>query len=113
VRVVLTDERIEVRLALWEKILGLLGNIRVARDEVVGARVVEDPMAEAMGAGIKVGLRLPWVYFVARTLHLDEAFILRRGLPGLSFELTAPGRLRRVLVSTPEAKQIARALQRR
>jgi hypothetical protein len=111
-RVVLTDERIEVRLALWEKILGLLGNIRVARDQVSEARVVEEPLAEALGAGIKVGLRLPWFYYVARTLHLDEAFIVKRGPPGLSFEVSPPGRLRRVLVSTPEAKQIARALQR-
>ena len=56
-----------------------------------------------MGAGIKVGLRLPWLYYVARTIHLDEAFVVRRGVPALSFAVDDDGTLRRVLVSTPEA----------
>lgn len=106
----LTEQHIEVRLALWQKVLGLLGSIRVARADVGEAHVVEDAVGEAMMAGIKVGLRLPWFYYVARTLRLDEAFIVRRGVPGLSFEVRDGGRLTRVLVSTREAPELARAL---
>jgi hypothetical protein len=110
VRVVLTEEHIEVRLAVWEKILGLLGNIRVARTAIDEAHMVEDPLGVAMSAGIKVGLRLPWLCYVARTIRLDQAFIVRRGLPGISFAVADGGRLARVLVSTPDAQELARSL---
>lgn len=109
-RVLLSDEYIEVRLALWEKVLGLLGNIRVARRHVGEAHVVEEPVREAMGAGIKVGLRLPWLYYVARTLRLDQAFVVRRGQPGLAFHVSDGGRLTHVIVSTPHASELARKL---
>ena len=109
-RVLLTADLIEVRLALWQRVLGLMGTIRVPRADLREARVVADPMREVMGSGIKVGLRLPWLYYVARTLRLDEAFVVRRGLPGLSLEIGGEHRLRRVLLSTPEAEQLARAL---
>ncbi len=99
-----------MRLALWQKALGLMGDIRVPRAHVQGAHVVGDPMREAMRAGIKVGLRVPWLYYVARTIRLDEAFLVRRGLPALSFEVEGPGVLRRVLVSTREAEDLARLL---
>jgi hypothetical protein len=110
VRVLLSEEYIEVRLSLWEKVLGLLGNIRVARRHLGEAHVVEEPVREAMGSGIKVGLRLPWLYYVARTLRLDQAFVVRRGLPGLAFDVSDGGRLTRVLVSTPHASELAREL---
>lgn len=110
-RVVLTEERLEVRLSLWQKVLGLLGDIRVARADVREAHLVQDPMPEALGSGIKVGLRLPWLYYIARTLRLDEAFLVRRGLPALSFEIADGRTLRRVLVSTREAPELARQLQ--
>lgn len=110
-RVVLDEDRIEVRLAAWEKALGLLGNIRVAREHIHDARVVREPMREVVGAGMKAGLRLPGVYYVARNLRLDEAFIIRRGIPALSFAVEDGGRLKRVLVSTPRAAELARELQ--
>ena len=109
-RVILTDESIEVRLALWQKILGLMRDIRVPRSAVSDARVVENPVREAMGKGIKVGLRLPYVIYIARTLKLDEAFVVNRRAPGLSFAVSGEGPLRRVLVSTPEATELARRL---
>jgi len=110
-RVILTDERVEVRLALWEKVLGLLGNIVVARARVSDAHVVEDPVRETMMSGIKVGLRLPWLYYVARNLRLDHAFIVRRNVPGLAFSVNDGGRLEHVLVSTQDAAQLARELR--
>jgi hypothetical protein len=112
VRVLLTDATLEVRLARWEKALGLLRSIRVPRADVSDVHVVEDPLRAAMGTGIKVGLRLPWLYFVARTIGLDRAFIVRRGVPALSFAVANQGALRHVLVSTPEAHELARELQR-
>lgn len=110
-RIEVSDESVEVRLAPWQKALGLLGNIRVARDELSDVRVVEDPVRDAMSAGIKVGLRLPWLYFVARTIRLDEVFVVRRGVPALSFAVDDGGTLRRVLVSTRHAEELARELQ--
>jgi hypothetical protein len=111
VRVLLTDAAVEVRLSPWEKALGLLRNIRVPRADVSEVRVVEDPLREVMGTGLKVGLRVPWLYFVARTINLESAFIVRRGVPALSFDVTNKGALRHVLVSTPEAHELARLLQ--
>jgi len=111
VRVQVNEGSVEVILSPWQKVLGLLGNISVPRADVSDVRVVEDPMREVMGAGIKVGLRLPWLYYVARTIRLDQAFVVRRGLPGLSFAVRNRGALRRVLVSTPDAEELARRLQ--
>ena len=73
---------LEVRLARWESALGLLRSIRVPRADLSEVQVVEDPLAEVMRAGIKVGLRLPWLLYIARTIGLDRAFIVRRGVPG-------------------------------
>jgi hypothetical protein len=111
VEIRLSDEYIEVRLAAWQKLLGLLRNIRVARADVSDVHLVDDPLREAMSSGIKVGLRLPWLYYVARTIHLDEAFIVRRGLPALSFAVNDATALRRVLVSTLEADALVQRLQ--
>ena len=74
--------------------------------------VVADPVREAMRAGIKVGLRLPWLYFVARTITLDEAFVVRRGVPGLSFcrrERRAAAQSARA-AGRPQREELARTL---
>jgi hypothetical protein len=109
-RVLLESDRLEVRLAPWEKVLGLLGNITVARSDIEGATVLDDGVAAAMRTGLKAGLRVPWVRYVARTVSLDEAFIVRRGVPALELSIGGSGRLRRVLVSTPDAEAIAAKL---
>jgi hypothetical protein len=111
VRLLLTDDTLEVRLAPWEKALGLMRGVKVARADVSHVLVVEDPVREAMHAGIKVGLRVPSLYYIARTISLDTAFIVRRGVPALSFAVRDQGTLKRVLVSTPEAHELARELQ--
>ena len=110
-RIQVTDDSVEVLLSRWQKILGLQGDIRVPRADVSDVQVVEDPVREAMGIGLKVGLRLPWFYYVARTIRLDQAFIVRRGIPGLSFAVHNHGSLNRVLVSTPDAAKLAQQLQ--
>jgi hypothetical protein len=110
-RVRLTEDSVEVRLAPWQKLLGLMRNIRVTRADVSDVHVVQNPVREAMGSGIKVGLRLPWLCYVARTIRLDEAFAVRRGVPALSFAVSNHGALRRVLVSTPDAEALAQRLR--
>lgn len=106
----LTGDSIEVLLSRWEKIVGLMKDLHVPLADVADARVVENPMREARGTGLKAGLRLPGVYFVARTIRLDQAIILKRGLPALSFSVSNHPPLERVLVSTPDAKELARRI---
>lgn len=105
-----TEQNVEVRLSLWQKIVGLMRDISVPRAGVSDVRVVEKPFREVMQAGLKVGLRLPYLIYVCRTIRLDEAFVVRRGVPVLSFEVDGAGPLRRVLVSTPDAEELARRL---
>jgi len=111
VRIVITEDSIEVRLSTWQKVLGLLRNITVPLSAVADVQLVEDPLREAMATGTKVGLRLPWLYYVARTIRLDQAFVVRRGVPGISFSVTNGGTLTRVLLSTPEAPALVERLR--
>lgn len=110
-RVLLTDDSIEVRLARWEKLLGLMKDIRVPLADVSNVRVVEKPLREAVGTGLKAGLRLPWLRYVARTVSLDSAFVVRRGEPGLAFDVRNHAPLEHVLVSAPDARELAVRLQ--
>jgi hypothetical protein len=110
VRVRVTEDYVEIVLAPWQKALGLMKDIRLARRDVTAARVVENPMSEVTGSGLKAGLRLPGLYYVARTIGLDRAFIVRRGVPALALEVRGHGPLRSVLVSTPDAPRLARQL---
>jgi hypothetical protein len=110
-RVHLTEDSLEVLFAPWEKALGLLGDIVVPRADVADAKVVQEPVREAMSTGMKAGLRLPWLCYIARTIRLDQVFAVRRGVPALSFAVRNHDRLRHVLVSTPEAEVLAERLQ--
>ncbi len=109
-RINVSDDYVEVRLSLWEKVLGLMRNIRLPRADLRDVHVVQDPVREAMRSGIKVGLRLPWLCYIARTIRLDEAFVVRRGVPALSLAVADGAPLHRVLVSTREADELARQL---
>ncbi|HEV7161812.1 MAG TPA: hypothetical protein VGN25_01015, partial [Solirubrobacteraceae bacterium] len=81
------------------------------RTDISDVRVLAEPIGEAMGAGIKVGLRVPWLLFVARTIRLDQVFVVRRGVPGISFAVRNHGALQRVVLSTPQAEEIVHRLQ--
>jgi hypothetical protein len=109
-RIVLTQQALEIRLAWWQKILGLLGDITISRANIAEVSVIVEPIPEAMHSGIKVGLRLPWFYFVARTIRLDQAFIVRKGIPALEIAVSGQRPLTRVLVSTFEAEKLAEEL---
>jgi hypothetical protein len=107
-----TEDSVEVLLSPWQKALGLMKDILVSRADIGDVRVVEDPMREVRGTGLKAGLRLPGLYYVARTIRLDRAFVVRRGVPALELSLRNHEPLRSVLVSTPEAAQLARMLEK-
>jgi len=111
VRVHLSDEKIDIQLSVIEKVLGLLGNITVARSDVSRVEVREDPLYDVMRSGLKVGLRLPWLYYVCRSIRLDRAWVVRRGVPALSFAVRNQGPLEHVTVSTPDAHALARRLR--
>lgn len=106
-RVEIGPDALTVRLALWQKVLGLMRDIALPLRNIDGVEVVEDAVAVAMRAGIKVGLRVPYLYYAARTLRLDEAFVVRRGVPAVSISIGGEGHLHRVLLSTPEASELA------
>jgi hypothetical protein len=110
VRVQLSDQRLEVHLSPLEKALGLMRDITVSRSEIADVRVLDDPLYEVMRVGLKVGLRLPWLYYVCRTIRLDQAWAVRRGVPALSFVVCDQGVLEHVTVSTPYARELARQL---
>jgi hypothetical protein len=109
-RVRVSEEAVEVLLAPWEKVLGLMRDIRVPRGDVSDVEVLENPMRAMGGTGLKAGLRLPGLYYVARTIRLDQAWVVRRGLPALSFSVSNRAALRRVIASTPDAHELARQL---
>lgn len=109
-RVHLSEDQIEVQLAKAEKALGLLRNIKVARADISDVQVLDDPLREVMRSGLKVGLRLPWLYYVCRSIRLDQAWAVRRGVPALSFAVHNQSALEHVTVSTPEARELMRRL---
>ena len=109
-RISLSEDSLEIGLARWQKVLGLMRDIRVERTAIGDVEIVADPMRAVMSTGLKVGLRLPWLYYLARTIRLDEVWLVRRGVPALSFSVHDGGNLRRVTVSTPEAEKLARQL---
>ncbi|HTA15059.1 MAG TPA: hypothetical protein VK781_09410 [Solirubrobacteraceae bacterium] len=111
-RVHISEEKIEIRLTVLEKVVGLLGDICVPLSDVSEVQVLEDPLHDVMRSGLKVGLRLPWLYYLCRSIRLDQAWAVRRGVPAVSFAVHNQGALERVTVSTPDAQEFARKLAR-
>jgi hypothetical protein len=111
-RILITDETIEIRLSAWQKVLGLMRDISLPRSEISEVEVVHDPLREAMSSGLKIGLRLPWLYYAARTIRLDQMFVVQRGRPALGLAVNNGTPLRRVLLSTSEAEQLVDRLRR-
>jgi len=109
-RIALSEDSLEIKLAGWQKALGLMRNIHVPRSAIADIQVVADPIHDVLGTGLKVGLRLPGLYYVARTLRLNEAWLVRRGVPALSFSVQDGRVLQRVTVSTPQAEELAQQL---
>ncbi len=88
-----------------------MGSISVALSDVSDVKVIEDPLRDVMRSGLKVGLRLPWLYYVCRSIRLDQAWVMRRGVPAVSFAVRNAGALERVTVSSSEASALAERLK--
>ncbi len=112
-RIEISGDQLDISLSRAEKILGLMRDISLPLDAISEPEVVEEPVRVAMRSGMKVGLRLPWLRFIARTIRLDQVFVVRRGVPGLAFNVSGHPPLSRVLVSTPDAAQLAERLSSR
>ncbi|HST56124.1 MAG TPA: hypothetical protein VLJ42_09560 [Solirubrobacteraceae bacterium] len=112
-RVYIDADSIEIRLSPVEATLGLLKSIKVPLADVSDVDVLEHPLRDVMGSGLKVGLRLPWLYYIARSIKLDQVWVVRRGVPALSFAVRNQGALQRVTVSTRDAQTLARRLEAR
>lgn len=110
-RLTLSDEAIEIHLSWWERLLGLMRDIRVPRASIGDVSVEEEPLKAIRGTGLKAGLRLPGLIYVARSIKLDRAWIVRRGVPALSFSVDDGRALTHVTVSTPQAQELAQRLR--
>ena len=88
-----------------------MGSISVALSDVSDVNVLEDPLHEVMRSGLKVGLRLPWLYYVCRSIRLDQAWVVRRGVPAVSFAVRNAGALERVTISAHDASALAERLK--
>ena len=110
-RLTVSDDAIEIRLSWWEKLLGLMRDIRVARASIGDVAVEDEPLKAIRGTGLKAGLRVPGLIYVARSIKLDRAWIVRRGVPALTFSVHDGSPLTHVTVSTPQAHELARRLR--
>lgn len=109
-RLHLSEEKIEIRLTRLEKVLGLMGSISVPLADVSDVQVLEDSLHDVMRSGLKVGLRLPWLYYVCRSIRLDQAWAVRRGVPAISFAVRNQGALEHVTASSPDARELVERL---
>lgn len=110
-RVRVSEQTLKVQFSRWEKVLGLMGDIDLPRASVGEIEVVDDPVAQVMRSGLKIGLRLPWLSYVGRSIKLDEVWAVRRHIPALAFSVRGCPPLRRVTLSTRDARALAAQLR--
>jgi uncharacterized protein len=109
----LNDQQLLLELSTREKIAGLHGDIEIALSDVQDVRVEPDPIKAIRG------IRAPGLAIPGRTKigtwrgHGYRSFVVaRRGVPAVRVGL-ATGKYDELLVSTPEAEQIADTLRAR
>jgi hypothetical protein len=59
VKIELTPTALEIRLAVWERALGLMGNHSLPRDAITDVRLLEDGISAVELWAPKAGLRIP------------------------------------------------------
>ena len=106
-----TADSLEVRLDPWEKVLGLLGNLRVPRSAVSDVEVVAD------GLGAPAGMRAPGLALPGRIKlgtwrrrGSTQYVAVRAGEPALRVTLTGQ-RYDSLLLGTPDANELAGKLR--
>jgi hypothetical protein len=106
----LPGDTIDVILTPLEKLAALRGSLRIDRSQVVEAEVLPDGLSAARGLRAP-GLAIPGRLKIGtwRGRGATRLVIVRRGVPTLRLRLIgAP--VDTVLVSTPDAAAIAKAL---
>jgi hypothetical protein len=109
VRIDVTETDVTLRPTAVERLAALRGDIRIPRDAITTAEALTNPTSPLWE--LSAGLRAPgWKY---RCTSLDGArfWSLDRGGPALRIRFEAPGRLREVTVTTPDAEALARELR--
>jgi hypothetical protein len=106
-RLVLTPTHLEVRLAPFEKLGALRGDLHIPRERIVSADVVPEPTRTIHG--FKVGLRIPGWRFVCWTGVFRHFWAIRSDAPAVHLTLR-DGRMREATVCDPDAARIAAEL---
>jgi hypothetical protein len=106
-----TPDALEVRLGPWEKVLGLLGDLRVPCSAVSDVEVVAD------GLGAPTGMRAPGLAVPGRIKlgtwrrrGSKQYVAVRAGEPALRVTLTGQ-RYESLLLGTPDANDLAGKLR--
>lgn len=106
-----------LRLTPLERLGALmLGDVEVPLSQLASACAVDRPWRERPWRGLRVGTGLPYVVLLGRLVvwpgsPADFAAVFGRG-PALVLELLPGAPWRRVIASTPDAGQLAAALQK-
>jgi len=111
----LSDDALEVRLRPWEKVAGLLPDLRVPLSAVREVEVVDDALSAPHGVRAP-GLALPGIVKTGtwrgrRDGSGRQYVAVRRGVPALRLLLDGQ-RWASAVVSTPDAAQLAARLRR-
>ena len=109
--VVLQGGALSVHLTVGEKVAGLHGDVQVPLSAVTSVDVVPDALGAVRGVRAP-GLALPGVRKVGtwRTRDGAEFVVAARGEPGVRVHLQGE-RLSSLLVGTPDADELARAIE--
>jgi hypothetical protein len=107
----LTADSIEIRFSTWEKIAGLVRDIRVPRTAVTGVEVVPDGLTATRGLRAP-GLAWPGVVKIGtwRGRGQKSLVAVRRDQPALRLQLTGQ-RYDTLLIGTDDASTLAQALR--
>ena len=105
-----------LRLTLLERLGALvLGDVEVPLAQLAAVRAVDQPWRQRPWQGVRVGTGLPYVVLLGRMVWpgqtADFCAVFGRG-PALVLELAPGAPWRRVVASTPDAEQLAAALQK-
>ena len=111
VAVSMSNGVLRVRPSVLERVGGVFGELVVLRDQVVGARVVADGLAEVRGLRAP-GLHVPGVnkYGTWRRRGSKTYVAVRRGRPALVLDLKEHD-YERVVVSAAQASRLVEQLE--
>ena len=107
----LTGDALEIRLRPWERLAGLLADLRVPLSAVREVDVLDDALTAPRGVRAP-GLAVPGVRYGTWRGRGRQWVAVRRGVPALRLELDGQ-RYDSVAVSAPDARALAAQLRRR